>query len=148
MRSYIFVAFTAFAALAACSAEPPVAPDAVAVEVPVGNPPSANGVTARWTRVRYNATGSVTVSISGNVATLSFSSDFTVDQTPGPFVYLNTTNNPNSGMPLRVGALKSRSGAQTYAFQIPAGVKYTHVLIWCDPFNVAMVEAVIPPTGG
>lgn len=72
----------------------------------------------------------------------------TVDQTPGPFVYLNTTNNPNSGMPLRVGALKNRSGAQTCSFQVPPGGKYTHVLIWCDPFNVAMVDAVIPPTGG
>ena len=102
--------------------------------------------TARWTRVRYNATGSVTMAVSNNVATLTFSSDFTVDQTPGPFVYVNTTNNPNSGMPLRVGALKNRSGAQVYSFQVPSGVKYTHVLIWCDPFNVGMADAAIAPT--
>ncbi len=148
MRPLTFVAMMTLSALVACGAEPPAAPDAVVVVPDAGTPPAVNGVTARWTRVRYNATGSVTLSLANNVATLTFSPDFTVDQTPGPFVYLNTTNNPNNGMPLRVGALKSRSGAQTYSFQVPPGVKYTHVLIWCDPFNVAMVEAVIPPTGG
>jgi len=132
--------------LLGCGAEPPTALDAVIVD-PSGGEAPADGVTARWTRVRYNATGSVTLAIRNGVATLRFSPDFTVDQTPGPFVYLNTTNNANTGRALRVGALRARRGEQVYTFQVPAGVQYTHVLIWCDPFNVPMVEAVIPPTG-
>ena len=77
---------------------------------------------------------------------MEFSSNFVVSAVPGPFVYLNTTNNANTGNPLRVSALKSNSGAQTYAFQLPAGVSYRFVLIWCDPFNVPVAEAAIPPT--
>ena len=128
--------------VAACGADAPVAPNAEVV--PVGEQPPTTGQAARWTRVRYNATGTVTMSIANDVATLVFSDDFTVDQTPGPFVYVNTTNNANTGRPLRVGALKSRRGAQVYGFRVEPGVQYTHVLIWCDPFNVPMVEALLP----
>lgn len=128
--------------VAACGADAPVAPNAEIV--PVGEQPPTTGQAARWTRVRYNATGTVTMSIANDVATLVFSDDFTVDQTPGPFVYVNTTNNANTGRPLRVGALKSRRGAQVYSFRVEPGVQYTHVLIWCDPFNVPMVEALLP----
>ena len=79
------------------------------------------------------------------VGRLDFSADFAVSGVPGPFVYLNTTNNANTGKPLRVSALRSNTGAQTYSFQLPAGVTYTYVLIWCDPYNVPVAEAMIPP---
>lgn len=131
--------------LSACESGPPTAPDAVVLPSDA-LPSSVSAVTARWTKVRYAATGTATLSIQNGVARLDFSSDFSIERTPGPVVYLNTTNNPNSGTPLRVGALKSQGGAQTYAFQVPAGVRYSWILIWCDPFNVAMAEASIPPT--
>jgi hypothetical protein len=137
----------ALATLVACGAEPPTAPDAVVVPANE-NPTLLGGVTGRWTRVRYNATGDATLAITNGVATLAFSADFSVEQTPGPFVYINTTNDANTGRPLRVGALKSRRGAQVYSFQVPTGVKYTYILIWCDPFNVPMAEAAIAPIGG
>lgn len=44
------------------------------------------------------------------------------------------------------GALRRRTGAQQYSFQVPAGVRYAWVIIWCDPFNVGMAEAAIPAT--
>ena len=75
---------------------------------------------------------------------LDFSADFGVSNGPGPYVYLNTTNNANTGRPLRIAALKSTSGAQSYSFQLPAGVTYAFVLIWCDPANVPLAEATIP----
>lgn len=65
---------------------------------------------------------------------------------PGPFVYVNTTNNANTGSALRVAALRSNSGAQSFAFQIPAGATYAWVLVWCDPFNVPVAEARLPST--
>lgn len=80
------------------------------------------------------------------VARLDFSEDFSIGSTPGPFVYINTTNNPNTGRPLRVAALRSRTGGQSYSFQVPAGVRYGWVIIWCDPFNVGMAQAFIPLT--
>jgi hypothetical protein len=135
-----------FVATAACnSAEPPTAPDAVPVAPGTPNP-GGMGVSASFVRTGYNVSGQATLVIENGVAQLDFSSDFAIAQTPGPFVYLNTSANPNAGQPIRVGALRSRTGAQRYTFQVPAGVRYTHVIIWCDPFNVGMAHAVIPPT--
>ncbi len=125
---------------------PPTAPDAVPVD-PGGAAPTGPGVSGNWMRTGYAVTGSATLAIEGTTARLDFSSDFAIAQTPGPVLYLNTVSNPNAGQPLRIGALRTRQGAQTYLFQVPRGVQYTRIIIWCDPFNVAMAEVVIPPTG-
>ena len=89
----------------------------------------------------YNVTGTVTLRIENGVGQLDLSGDYALQQTPGPFLYLNTTNTPNSGMPLRIANLRNVSGSQRYTFSVPAGVTYTWAIIWCDPFNVAMAEA-------
>ncbi len=129
--------------LACNDASPPTAPDAIPLAptaaLPVGVP-----LTAPWMRTGYAVTGTVTLVRDSIGALLTFSDDFSIAQTPGPFVYLNTTANPNTGRPLRIGALRALRGAQAYAVQLPAGVAYTHVLIWCDPFNVSMAQAVLP----
>lgn len=132
--------------VASCgSAEPPMAPNAIPIgmETPV---PMGAGTSGRFVRTGYAVTGTATLAVTNGTARLDFSADFSIANTPGPFVYVNTTNNPNTGRPLRVGALKSRSGAQSYTFQLPPGVSYEWIIIWCDPFNVAMAEAKIPPT--
>lgn len=131
--------------LACSDATPPVAPNAqpLAPGDSLLAGMTSNGV---WRRTGYAVTGNVQITASAGVAQLVFSPDFSIANTPGPVVYVNTTNNPNTGQPLRVGALKSRQGAQQYAFQIPPGVRYTWVIIWCDPFNVPMAEAMILPT--
>jgi len=132
------------AMLACNTAEPPMAPNAVPVGgdgmMPMGAP-----TTGVWRRTRYDVTGSLQLVTENGVAQLTFSPDFSIAQTPGPVVYLNTTNNPNTGQPLRLGALKARRGAQSYTFQLPPNVQYRWVIIWCDPFNVPMAEAEIPP---
>jgi hypothetical protein len=118
-------------AMGACSsATPPTAPTAMLVDA--GAPP-APGSSVRFTS-------------QNGVGRLDFSSDFSVSGVPGPYVYLNTTNNANTGRPLRVAALKSNEGAQTYSFQLPANVSYSFVLVWCDPYNVPVAEASIAPT--
>ena len=132
--------------LTACgSKSPPTAPDATPA-APNATLPAGPGASGRFVRTGYAVTGTATLAVENGVGRLTFSSDFSIGQTPGPFVYLNTTNNPNSGQPLRVAGLKNKSGAQEYVFSVPAGVKYGYVLIWCDPFNVAMAEAKIPTT--
>ena len=136
----------ALLSVTACgSAMPPTAPDAMLVDVTT-LPMAGAGVSGRWAGVGHAATGSVRVSVQGGVARVDFSSDFSVSPVPAPYVYLNTTNNPNSGRPLRVAVLASNSGAQSYAFQLPAGTAYTWVLVWCDRYNVAVAEAPIPAT--
>jgi len=143
-RQAVQIASMALIAVAACGGKtPPTAPDAVAVQ-PGGPIASGAGMTGTFVRTGYAVTGMATLSIRGDTARLDFSSDFTIASTPGPFVYLNTTGNANQGMPLRVAALRSRTGAQSYTFLVPQGVRYTKVLIWCDPFNVGMAEATLP----
>ena len=133
-------------AMGACSsATPPTAPNAMIVEG--GTPPTpGSGVLGAFVGVGHQGRGSVRFTTENGVGRLDFSSDFSVSGVPGPYVYLNTTNNANTGKPLRVAALKSNGGAQTYSFQLPPNVSYTFVLIWCDPFNVPVAEAPIAPT--
>lgn len=136
----------ALAASVGCNgAEPPTAPNAQPVG-PEVSPPAGPAAIGVWRKTRYDVTGTVQFVATNGVGQLTFSADFSVAQTPGPVVYVNITNNPNTGQPLRIGAIKSTRGAQTYTFQLPPGVRYTWVLIWCDPFNVPMAEAAINPT--
>jgi len=131
--------------LAACSsATPPTAPDAMAV-LPGAQIPMGVGVTGRFVRTRYDVTGTATVAIENGVGVIELSPDFSIAQTPGPFLYLNTTNNPNTGQPIRIANLRGRSGAQRFTFAVPAGVRYSWIIIWCDPVNVPMAEAAITP---
>ena len=136
---------TASFVLAACSsAVPPTAPDAMMVE-PGMSRPAGTGVTGRWAGVGHAARGSVRVSVENGVMRLDFSDHTSVSAVPGPFVYVNTTNDANTGRPLRVAALRSTAGAQSYAFQLPDAASYTWVLVWCDPYNVPVAESSIPP---
>lgn len=131
--------------LGACnSATPPTAPDAVPV-VPGTPIPIGMGVNGRFVKTRYDVTGTATVVIENGVGVIELSNDFSIVQTPGPYLYLNTTNNPNSGQPIRIASLKGKSGAQRFTFSVPAGVRYSWLVIWCDPFNVPMAEAAIGP---
>lgn len=133
------------ALLAACSsATPPTAPDAMPV-VPGAPVPMGTGVSGRFVKTRYDVTGMGTVVIENGVGVIDLSADFSVSQTPGPFLYLNTTNNPNTGQPIRIASLRGKSGAQRFTFTVPAGVRYSWLVIWCDPFNIPMAEAAITP---
>ena len=148
MRQFGLTGFVvAFITISGCSnAVPPTAPDAMLVEPGMSQPPAGSGVTGQWVGVGHSARGSVRFGVQDGVARLDFSEDFSVSAVPGPFIYVNTTNNANTGRPLRVSALRGNSGAQSYVFQIPAGVAYTWVLVWCDPFNVPVAEAPISAT--
>lgn len=138
---------TLIALLSACnSATPPTAPDAVPVVPGPGMmAPMGMGVNGRFVRTRYDVTGTATVIIENGVGVIELSPDFSVAQTPGPYLYLNTTNNPNTGQPIRIASLRGKSGAQRFTFAVPSGVRYSWLVIWCDPFNVPMAEAAISP---
>ncbi|MEP6688795.1 MAG: DM13 domain-containing protein [Gemmatimonadales bacterium] len=132
--------------VAGCSATPPTAPDAAPVD-PAMPPPSGMAVQGRFAGAGgHRGAGAASLTVADGRALLEFGDDFTVSGVPGPFVYLNTTNNANTGTPLRVAALQRNSGAQQYSFQVPAGVRYTWILVWCDPFNTPVAEASIPAT--
>jgi hypothetical protein len=136
----------AFTLLVGCAGnDAPTAPNATPVD-PSIPPPGGMATNGRLVRTRYDVTGTASLTIANGVGLLELSSDYSIVQTPDPVLYINTTNNPNTGTPLRIASLKGKSGAQRYTFTVPAGVRYTWIIIWCDPFNVPMAEASIAPT--
>lgn len=140
-----------FVLAAACSVEPPLAPDADPLPVDGGSgggdTPEETptlGLSGRLTGLAgHAASGGVTFSASNGVGSITFADDFRSSPVPDPQVYLNTTTDANQGSPLRISALRSPSGAQTYSFSLPVGITYTHVLVWCDRYNVGVGVAPV-----
>lgn len=131
-----------------CSIDPPGAPDAVPV-APEAEPasPDAGGGQARVGQFRglagHRASGGVRFTVNGEVGTIEFEENFSSTGVPDPFVYVNNAPDANRGTPLRVSRLDQSRGAQTYAFRIPSGLQYTHVLVWCDRYNVGVGAATL-----
>ncbi len=144
------VRFGTLLLLAGCGITPPTAPDAMPID-PL--PPDTLGTTIAQAGsfvglAGHSARGGVTVSISGNAVTITLDSTFSSTSVPDPYLYLNTTANANTGQPLRISRLVSRLGAQVYTVRIPAGVAYSHVLVWCDAFNVGVGAASLSAVAG
>jgi len=135
---------------AACSVEPPTAPDATPVDP--GAPPEEDGVPAVTQTgtfrnlAGHSASGRVDVVFDNGTATITLASDVRFTRVPGPVLYLNTTDNANTGSPLRIANLSSSSGPASFTVQVDPSVQYTRVLIWCDPFNVGVGSAVMAPS--
>lgn len=132
------------ALVAACSVDPPLAPDAE--PVPDAEPmPGGGGGEARAGQFSglagHRASGGVRFTVAGEVGTITFEGDFSSTRVPDPHVYVNTNANANRGSPLRVARLGQPAGAQTYTFRVSPGVAYSHVLVWCDRYNVGVGAA-------
>ena len=139
----LIVRIGALLLLAGCGITPPTAPAAMPIDPP---PPDTLGTAVVQAGsfgglAGHSARGGVTVSIAGNVATITLDSTFSSTSVPDPYLYLNTTANANTGQPLRISRLVSRLGGQAYTVQIPVGIAYSHVLVWCDAFNVGVGAA-------
>jgi hypothetical protein len=135
---------------AACSAaEPPTAPDALPLDPAMpptedGNPPvQVNGRFRGLTS--YHATGTVDVVFDNGTATITLGEDVRFSSVPGPVLYLNTTDDANTGQALRIAALESSSGPARFTVAVDPTIRYSRVLIWCDPFNVGVGAASLAP---
>ena len=83
----------------------------------------------------HSASGSARIVQENADYRLEFLPDFRVD-TGSIDVYLaRNQNTVDMARDLNLGALKSRSGAQTYPMP-NAGGAYPYVLLWCRPFRV------------
>ena len=136
--------------LAGCGITPPTAPDAIPID-PAPADTLGTAVVQAGSFVGlagHSARGGVTVTVSGNAATITLDSMFSSTSVPDPYLYLNTTANANTGQPLRISRLSSRLGAQVYSVRIPVGIAYSHVLVWCDAFNVGVGAASLSAVAG
>jgi hypothetical protein len=130
--------------LAACGVSPPSAPNAGPANPPPGGGSPGSTLTGQFAGLQgHSAAGGVTVELAGGVATITLASDFSSTTVPDPHLYLNTVSDANVGQPIRIARLTSAQGAQVYTAQVPAGVAYRYVLVWCDQANVGVGAALL-----
>jgi hypothetical protein len=79
---------------------------------------------------------------------LTFSDDFSIENSPTPYVALTTTTGGLGDSPVWVGAVQHAKGAQRYV--IPKGTdlaRYTHVVIWDKKTKTALATAELTSGG-
>ena len=79
---------------------------------------------------------------------LTFSDDFSIENSPTPFVVLTTTSGSLGDSPVWVGAVQHMRGMQRYV--IPKGTdlaRYTHVVIWDKTTRTALANAELASGG-
>jgi hypothetical protein len=82
----------------------------------------------------HNASGSARIVRRGTSHTLELRDDFRIDGGENDVYLARGTDRVGSG-DLRLGALGSRTGAQSY--DLPHdGSQYPYVVIWCRPFAI------------
>jgi pentapeptide MXKDX repeat protein len=92
----------------------------------------------------HAAAGSFEMTGTGKERRLRFGSDFKVER--GPDVYVVLTRGPKVTVgDLNLGKLKRFSGTSDYLVPAEADLgSYTHLLVWCRKYSVAMALAPLP----
>ncbi|HWZ58135.1 MAG TPA: DM13 domain-containing protein [Gemmatimonadaceae bacterium] len=86
-------------------------------------------------------TGSYTIGEDQGQQVLTFSKDFSIENSPTPYVILSTTTGLGDA-PVWLGAVQLGRGTQRYI--IPKGTNlshYTHVVIWDKTTNATLASA-------
>ncbi len=89
----------------------------------------------------HKASGGFEVIPENGKHVLRLTPDFSLAKAPDPYVVLSRTASVDQ-QSLYLGRVKSFSGVATFA--IPAGTdlaSFSHVVIWCKKFNVALADA-------
>jgi hypothetical protein len=75
---------------------------------------------------------------------LTFSDDFSIENSPTPYVVLSTSTGALGDSPVWLGAVQHSRGAQRYV--IPKGAdlgRYTHVVIWDKTTKTVLANASV-----
>ena len=144
LNLFTAAAFTAFAlTTTACTQAPAPAP----VKKPTIQSQSISKTVSAGTfsgRSDHITTGTATLVKSDGGYQITLSSDFELDGAPDPVVVVG--NNETYDAANKLGALKNRTGAQTYS--LPANItpaQFSQVYIWCEKFSVPLGVANLGP---
>ena len=88
-------------------------------------------------RSDHITTGTATLVKTANGYNIVLSGDFELDGAPDPVVAVG--NNETYAVANKLGALKNRTGGQSYA--LPANItpgQFSQVYIWCEKFSVPL----------
>lgn len=122
------------------SPTPTPAPQPSGSPSPIPSPTPPSGPTVLRTAAfrgahGHSASGTARIVQTGSEYRLEFLEDFRVD-TGSIDVYLARSQNAvDMSRDLNLGAMRSRTGAQSYAMP-NAGGAYPYVILWCRPFRV------------
>lgn len=139
---FTLIGASAFAfTLAACSGAETTAPVSAPASAEAS---SSKSYTAKSVSVGsfsgrsdHITTGTVTVEKTASGYQLVFADNFSLDGAPDPVVAYG--NNETFTLPNKLGALKHKTGAQTYA--LPANFKpgeFSEVYVYCEKFSVQL----------
>lgn len=102
----------------------------------------SKGLAGSFTAVgKEQVSGGFQVATENGKHVLRLTPDFSLGKAPDPYVVLSRTASVDQ-QSLYLGRVKSFSGVATFA--IPAGTdlaSFSHVVIWCKQFNVALADA-------
>ncbi len=96
----------------------------------------------------HRVSGGFEVVTENGKQVLRFTQDFSLGKAPDPYVVLSHATGVDQ-QSLYLGQVKSFSGAVTFA--IPAGTdlaSFSHVVIWCKKFKVALADAPLESSAG
>jgi hypothetical protein len=108
----------------------------------------AMGRGAMFMKGTKSVAGGYTIGEENGQHVLTFSSDFSVENSPTPYVILSTTTGLGDS-PVWLGAVQHGKGAQRYI--IPKGTdlsRYTHVVIWDKSTRMTIASADLASSGG
>jgi Electron transfer DM13 len=96
----------------------------------------------------HKVSGGFDVVTENGKQVLRFTQDFTLGKAPDPYIVLSRAAGVDQ-QSLYLGQVKSFSGVATFA--IPAGsdlASFSHVVIWCKRFKVALADAALESGAG
>ncbi len=96
----------------------------------------------------HKASGTVHIINAGAKRQLHFTADFSAEKGPDVYVTLTDGPKPVKGMSLVIARLTRFSGEQSYELPTTADLnKYSHLVLWCRKYSVAMAEAKLSSPG-
>ena len=120
-------------------------PQPTPVPTPEPEPQTTTLNTFSFTGVAdYTASGSASVTRTGETATLQFNSDFRFGGgAPDPVVYMCSQASPSGvGNCLTIAALNGNAGPQAWSLTAEEAASYPYPVVWCRAFNVLMARTV------
>ncbi len=97
----------------------------------------------------HKASGTAHIVNAGGKRQLHFTPDFSLEKGPDVYVTLTDGSKRVTGMSLVIGKLTRFAGEQSYDRPATADLaKYTHLVLWCKKYSVAMAEATLSSPGG
>ena len=106
------------------------------------------GHSAEFMKGAKSVTGTCMIVEDQGQHALTFSDDFSIENSPTPYVVLSTSTRALGDSPVWLGAVQHARGTQRYVIPKDADLAhYTHVVIWDKTTKAVLANADLPSGG-